>query len=828
MVGEFQDKEESLYSKFMKKLESNITFDLNVAKRYSNLSYSKAQAKNQKMLMFIESEKARLSTPNWEKITAMLDYYRNKGENETSSLGRVLLGVYNRNKDGIMSNNPIMNTNLMSILGKPEILMIAYKEIKKNKGALTMGAEISKEIFNSMSEEQKTLYLKSISFPDGITLHDFEVIAALIRKNKYPWGSSLRIYIDKPGNPAKKRPLTIPPFMDRVVQKAIELILQSIYEPLFERTNKSFGFRPNKGTHDAMFALLNKDSNGMRTAIEGDIESAYDTVDKDVLIKILSKRIKDKKFLSLIRQRVDYNLFDTSTKEYSEPSLGIPQGGIDSPYLFNIYMHELDEFVQTDLQGLVDRMNSRISQRKVNKTFYQLKNNRAKLVRLLNERKKELSKKPSDKNDPSVKECREKVFDLVKKIRLNNHKKNRVSSSTNNSRILRIRYVRYADDWILLTNGDKGVATVFKQRISGFLEKELKLKLSPEKTLITNITKDPAKFLGFQLKISARGAIMRKPVGSETSKQRFQLYKRSGLLLWAAPDAQRMINRLHMKGFCTRTGYPITVPWISTIESHAIVERYNAIIRGLGEYYLPVIRNRAEIQRWIYILRYSCLKTLAQKYKGSISKIFKRFGFNMTSRGNQTISIAVRVTFREVNYLKRWTLLTYKDLVKNEKYVKKKKELLKTFWDRENGVIGEYPLQQGNSPKVTNEGFLDSFSWVSWRTMAALDMPCAFCGCETNVEMHHIKHIRKRAYALIPDSESYQRILALRNRKQVPLCRACHNQVHTGQYSGPLLKKLIPPVKLMDNRIIQVESFVKPGREYHAKSLLEKGWCPTD
>jgi hypothetical protein len=67
--------------------------------------------------------------------------------------------------------------------------------------------------------------------------------------------------------------------------------------------------------------------------------------------------------------------------------------------------------------------------------------------------------------------------------------------------------------------------------------------------------------------------------------------------------------------------------------------------------------------------------------------------------------------------------------------------------------------------------------------------------------------------------------MALRNRKQIPLCECCHLRlVHGGKYNGPRLVNLAPITKMLDNRIIHVESFVKPGREYHAKSLTEKGW----
>ena len=103
-------------------------------------------------------------------------------------------------------------------------------------------------------------------------------------------------------------------------------------------------------------------------------------------------------------------------------------------------------------------------------------------------------------------------------------------------------------------------------------------------------------------------------------------------------------------------------------------------------------------------------------------------------------------------------------------------------------------------------------------------MPCAYCGTFDNVQMHHLKHIRKTSYTLISQPRKFTQIMALRNRKQIPLCEVHHRMfVHGGLYNGPKLIKLVPSEqKLFDNRILHTESYIKPGKEY----LLEKGWTP--
>lgn len=690
------------------RLAANVKFDRKTARRLTGTKYYTAQARNMREYEKLEKEKARLSTPHWEHVTNLLATYKELAKVKYSSTGKVLLGLYERNKKAVLEGKRIKSSNLLSIVAKPETLMLAYREIRKNKGALSPAAEISKHEYNNLGSKQKELYLKSFKFPDGMSLYYLNLISQLLRKGMYPWGASRRVYFDKPGQPDKKRPITIPPFPDKIVQKAIELVLQSIYEPVFEKRNRSFGFRPNLGAHDAITAAVSSRlTNGMRTAVEGDIEAAYDCVDKQVLLNILRKSIKDEKFMELIERRLNYNYVEESGKRFT-PELGIPQGGIDSPYLFNIYMNEFDDWIHSTLQSEVDRLNKKLVtskgtiSRKFSKAFNSNRAKEKKLLRKVSKIKERLSRLPKAKTNQLVLNLRKNLFGVIKSIRLNEHNKNKLSSSTENKRELRIFYVRYADDWILLTNGGTEIARKFKDMAESFLKEKLKLTLSAKKTLITNITKSPAKFLGFELKISGRGALHRSPVKKGILKK-YNLQKKSGLLIWTQPDKQRIINRLYMKGFCSKIGVPKAIPWLSCLEAHAIVERFNASIRGFAEYYLPMVRNNASINRWVYILRYSCIKTLAQKYNTSIKKIFKRFGHRLYSKSAQTVRIRVVQQVKGESFYKDWTLLNYCDLIKVVKYEKMQERLLKDFWDREQGIIGDYPLSKGAVPKVTNE-----------------------------------------------------------------------------------------------------------------------------
>lgn len=809
------------------KLYAKSIFNKDNAKRMMNISYYRAQAINQKNYEFIEKEKARLSTLPWEKITEKIANYKKLAETKPSTLGKILKGIFEKNKKANLNNKKAINSNITSIIAKPETLMLAYKLIKGNKGAMTPGEEMDRKKYESMDNDQRFLYLRSLSFPDGISLGDIILTSKLLRKGKYIWGTSKRIYIDKPGQPDKKRPITIPPFIDRIIQKAISLILTAIYEPSFEITNRSFGFRPNKSPHDALTALISRKTNGMKLAIEGDIKAAYDTTNRRILLNILRKTIKDKKFMDLIKDRLSYSYLELETGKRFHPSLGIPQGGIDSPYLFNIYMQEFDNFINTKIQRYLHYINTRKNRpiRSFNKNYNSIKALKNKHHRQLSKIKLQL--KNENLTLEEINTLKEKLYSQIRLIRKANHRKNKISTAHPHYKEIRFFYTRYADDWIILLNSKKDIALNIKEKITTFLEKKLGLELSAEKTLITDITRRPAKFLGFELKIPGRGPLRKLATEPkhEIQKKKFNLSKRSGLLLWAGLDKQRLIDRFHMKGLCNRIGFPREIPWLSTMEPHIIIERFNSAIRGLAQYYMPIIKYKFHIHRWIYILRYSCLKTLAQKYKTSIKKIFKKYGHNLFNKARQTIRFIIQQKIGKDTYQKSWTLLTYYDIKKQYENSQRTKSLEKTFWDIEKlRKIGDYPMKIGITPNITNEDFLESFTWLSWRTMASFNMPCASCGSDQQIEQHHIKHIRKRAYTLIPEADSFQKIMALRNRKQIPLCQSCHKDLHRGNYSGPPLIKLAPRQKLIDNRIIHIESFIKPGKEYHAKSLIEKGW----
>jgi hypothetical protein len=525
-----------------------------------------------------------------------------------------------------------------------------------------------------------------------------------------------------------------------------------------------------------------------------------------------------------MKKKLNYDYVDQSGRH--RPKVGIPQGGIDSPYLFNIHLLDLDRFIHDPINGLqsiIDKLNSRI---KIAGPSYRYKPKRN-MSEKRNRIGKSLSNLRNKIKDPQlsiekINEIRKERYCLIKKIGNMNSQMINMPTYEPSSLRLRFLYVRYADDWIFLTNADSQLNMKFKALIKDFLLNELGATLSEEKTIITDIREKSAHFLGFELRRHRRG----RRLYIERNNKRF-LANAADVGIVAYPDRQRIIERMHAKGFCEADGFPKEVPWIANLETPVIIERYNSVIRGMLNYYAHLV-GKSSLMRWVYILRFSCFKTLARKYDSSINKIYKRFGVSLSSSMWKTIKFDLEVTISGVTYVKEFHLLTFERAYRDAISIGLKGSLREIFWSREKGTVGEYDLNK-DRPAITQDNFLDYFSWVSLRTRAPFHMPCLICGSPNQVEMHHIRHIRKNPYRGL-QKKAFLQIMNLRNRKQIPICKRCHIQViHAGQYSGPSLSGLMYENILFDTRVVNTESFINPSsKEYYAKSMEEKNFKRKD
>ena len=227
-----------------------------------------------------------------------------------------------------------------------ELYLLAYGRIYANDGAMTPGA--SAETADGMSEDKI----------DGI-------IEAM-RYERYRFGPVRRIFIPKKNG--KLRPLGLPSWSDKLVGEVMRLILEAYYEPTF--SDHSHGFRPGRGCHTALRDVAETWA-GTTWFIEGDISDCFGSLNHDVMIRILSEKIHDNRFLRLIRQMLQAGYLEDW--RYHETLSGSPQGGVVSPILSNIYLHKLDEFVEKVLIPQYTRGKRRRSNHEYGRMRYQLK-----------------------------------------------------------------------------------------------------------------------------------------------------------------------------------------------------------------------------------------------------------------------------------------------------------------------------------------------------------------------------------------------------------------------------------------------------------------------
>lgn len=821
------------------KQQATFTFDRKIAKRFHDIRYFKVMGYNSINMQKLEKLKNKLTAPKREIVKEIRHKYKRLGQNNIAKVNKMLKQISNKNAKLIFDKNitekeppilketqtdethqkePPAHTNLMKLICSIPLLIQSYTKIRKNKGILTAGAGISPGKWKNMPIKAKNFDLNTRTSPDGIQLKHFFQVSELLKKEIYPWGVSKRIDLPKPGSPKKQRPITIPPFMDKVIQQSIKSVLESIYEPWFDKANCSFGFRPNKGTHNAITSIRSLETNHMHLALEGDIEGAYDNVNKDILLKILEKRIKDRKFINMIKQRLKYTFF-TSENNFETPIKA--QGGIDSPYLFNIYLKSFDNAVQEYLKKEAELMNQKIRKNKwiKERTLSETAKTTYKEVNKLREIKRKLRK-----SIPKT-EIKQERYSIMKKIQKIRHIIRKAPSQNRARAVQRFHYVRYADDWIILSNCSIQTLERVKSNIKSWLKTHLDATLSEEKTLITDLRKKNANFLGFQIKYSDSRKLQKKYI---SNKGKFVLSKVAGFLVTTFPDSQRLINRMFMKGYCDKNGFPLSIPWLSCMEPSMIINKYNSVIYGLANYYTEFISRKRTLSRWIYILRFSCLKTLAQKYKSSIRKIFKKYK-TRDLRNGKTIQIKLKISYRDEEYEKKFTLTTYKEATQKafqlglaDKFMKEHKKLSnkKSYLNLE-----KYMAMDTNNegfPSILDSNYLDRITWINWRTSCSFDMPCTLCGSFKNVQMHHTKHVKKNTISLIPNVNTWEKLMGLRNRKQIPVCSECHiNRIHSGKYSGKSIKELQP----IYNSHINTESYISiaPDNMDRRKTMKEKG-----
>lgn len=164
-------------------------------------------------------------------------------------------------------------------------------------------------------------------------------LAAELREGRYRPLPARRVLIPKPGAPAgEQRPLSIPSVRDRIVQAAVKIVLEPVFEADF--LPSSFGFRPRRSAHDALQVLIDECWRGRRWVVETDIANCFSAIPQDKLMQAVQERVCDQSVLKLLRVILRAGVMEDG--QVRRPVTGTPQGGVVSPLMCNVYLHRLD------------------------------------------------------------------------------------------------------------------------------------------------------------------------------------------------------------------------------------------------------------------------------------------------------------------------------------------------------------------------------------------------------------------------------------------------------------------------------------------------------
>jgi len=207
-------------------------------------------------------------------------------------------------------------------LFNPQLYLLAYGRIYSNDGAMTPGVT------------QETV--------DGMSLGKIGRIIDAVRHERYRFSPAKRVYIPKKNG--KVRPLGMPTWTDKLLGEVVRLLLEAYYEPQF--SGRSHGFRPGLGCHTALGEVA-RTWTGTTWFIEGDVADCFGSLDHEIMIKILAEKIRDNRFLRLMRNMLRAGYLEDW--RWNATLSGAPQGGVISPILSNIYLHKLDDFAGNTL-----------------------------------------------------------------------------------------------------------------------------------------------------------------------------------------------------------------------------------------------------------------------------------------------------------------------------------------------------------------------------------------------------------------------------------------------------------------------------------------------
>lgn len=440
-----------------------------------------------------------------------------------------------------------------------ELYLLAYSRLYANKGATTPGVDATDTI-------------------DGMSLKRIEDITTQLKQGNYQWQPVQRTEIPKKNG--KTRPIGTLVWSDKLLQEVIRLVLEAYYELRFSK--HSHGFRPGRGCHTALQEIQSTWS-GTKWFIEGDIENCFDSIPQTVLLNIITRDIKDRRFLKLLKEMLRAGYL--WQRQFHHTYSGTPQGSGVSPILTNIILNELDEYIENCLipkynKGKKRRLNPRYQQLTYAMSQAWQKRDIDRYKQLEKERQAIPSVDPQDPN------------------------------------YCRLRYLRYCDDFLLGFTGSRQEALEIKEKIQSFLQ-SIGLTLSAEKTLITHATNDRARFLGYEIYIGREDTKLTR----HKTEAKCKIRALNGKVVLSVPKdvVKKWQNRF------TQKGKPAPRLYLLNCSDYEIVQTYGVEFQGLVNYYTMAHNVSTRLYPVKYAYQQSLVRTLAAKHKRSTAWVYQQY-----------------------------------------------------------------------------------------------------------------------------------------------------------------------------------------------------------
>jgi group II intron reverse transcriptase/maturase len=565
----------------------------------------------------------------------------------------------------------------------PELWLRAYGKIYRNAGAMTKGV--------------------TVETVDGMSLQKIHTMIELLKAEGYVWTPVRRTEIPKANG--KMRPLGIPTWGDKLLQEVLRSLLEPYYEPIF--SSHSHGFRPKHSCHSALREIRDN-WRGTVWFIEGDIKGYFDNIDHAILLSIIRRNVHDDRLLRLLKGLLEAGYMEDWIRR--ETTSGTPQGGILSPLLANIYLNELDRF----FEDVLCPQWTHGERRRTNPPYWRIDRRLTKAWKAGNRK-------------------------LYKQLRV--ERREMPSYDPCDPDYRRIRYVRYADDFLLGFVGPASEAREIRDQIGEFLRDNLKLTLSAEKTLITHARDETARFLGYEIRVIRQGCYI-----AEDGRR-----AANGCITLRMPAS---VARKYRARY-SKKGKVVHRPELTSDSDYTVIQRFQGVLRGLHDYYCMASNVSRRMSRIKQTLLVSLLKTLASKFKMKVRQVYKKYN------------------------------------VPDQEYAMLRKIIERPGKDPLVAVFGGVSL--GKKPEGMGlDGFDPRKAWFkpgSKRSEAVLHLQyavCALCG-EPGDAMHHIRRLADIDRPGRQPKATWEKIMAARRRKFIKVCVKCHDDIHAGRYDGKRL-----------------------------------------